>query len=64
MMQRNAYIAVSALVFSLVALLHISRLWEAWPVQIGPTSIPVWISWLGLGISAFFAFWGFTALRR
>ena len=63
-MQRNAYIAVSALVFSLVALLHILRLWEAWPVQIGPMSIPVWISWLGLAVGALLAFWGLTALRR
>lgn len=63
-MQRNAYIVVSVLVFCLVALVHIVRLWEAWPVQIGATSIPVWISWLGLAVSALLAFWGLTAFRR
>jgi hypothetical protein len=54
------YPAVSALVFAAVALGHLTRLLQRWPVQLGPWSVPMSVSWIGLPISALLAIWGLT----
>jgi len=56
------YVAVSALIFALVALVHLVRLAKRWPVQIGSLTIPITASWIGFLIAAFLAIWGFAQL--
>ena len=54
----NYYAAVTALIFAIVAVIHIVRLTNGWPVQVGSRSIPMSVSWVGLVISAVLAIWG------
>lgn len=54
----NYYAAVTALIFALVALMHLVRLTNGWAVQVGSRSIPMPVSWVGLVISAVLAIWG------
>ena len=56
------YVTVSALIFALVALVHLVRLAKRWPVQIGSSSIPIAASWVGLLVAAVLAIWGFSQL--
>ena len=56
------YVALSALIFALVALVHLVRLAKRWPVQIGSLTIPITVSWIGFLIPAFLAIWGFAQL--
>jgi hypothetical protein len=39
------YAILAALIFTLVAVLQLVRALKRWPVTIGTTSIPVWVSW-------------------
>jgi hypothetical protein len=55
----NSYATVSALIFAVVAIAHLVRLIKQWAVQIGPTSVPMSVSWVGLIIAALLAIWGF-----
>ena len=55
----NSYTIVSALIFALVAIAHLVRLIKQWVVQIGPTSVPMSASWIGLIVAALLAIWGF-----
>jgi hypothetical protein len=57
------YAIVSAIVFTLVALLHALRLINGWPVQIGAWGIPELASWIGLAVTAALATWGFRVSR-
>jgi alpha-D-ribose 1-methylphosphonate 5-phosphate C-P lyase len=54
----NYYAAVTALIFAIVALIHIVRLTNGWSVQVGSRSIPMSVSWVGRGISAVLAIGG------
>ena len=54
----NYYAAVTALIFAIIAIIHIVRLTGGWPVQIGSRSIPMSVSWVGLVISVVLAIWG------
>ena len=63
-MQAKPFIALSTLIFVLVALAHACRLYRGWSLQVGPYAIPVDASWLGLVIAAVLAIWGIALLRR
>lgn len=40
------YLSVSAVVFAVIAVTHVLRAIQAWPVAIGAWAIPVSASWL------------------
>jgi len=50
------------LIFAVVAVGHLTRLLKRWPVQIGPVSVPMSVSWIGLPIAALISIWGFMQL--
>jgi hypothetical protein len=56
------YAVVSALIFAIVAVAHAIRLVNRWAVQLGPYSVPVSVSWIGLVIAALISVWGFAQL--
>ena len=58
----NAYAAVSALIFAVVAIAHLVRIINRWSVVIGPYNISMNVSWVALVVSALIAIWGFMQL--
>jgi hypothetical protein len=58
----SAYAVISALIFAVVAAVHLIRLLNRWDVQIGPYSVPMSVSWIGLVIAALISIWGFAQL--
>lgn len=60
----NYYAAVSALIFALVALAHLVRIVNRWAVQIGPLSVSMSVSWVGLVVAILIAIWGFMQLGQ
>jgi hypothetical protein len=58
----NYYAAVSALIFAVVAIVHLIRILRGWAVHIGPHSVPMSLSWIGLVIAALLAIWGVMQL--
>jgi len=60
----KSYIAISAIIFALVAIGHIVRLVQGWDVQIAGMGIAMSVSWIALIVSAALAVWGALVLRR
>jgi hypothetical protein len=60
----SAYAAVSALIFAIVAIVHLARLLKGWTVQVGAFSAPMSVSWIGLLVSALMALWGLMQLAH
>ena len=58
----NAYAAVSALIFAVVAIMHVFRVINRWTVAIGPYNVPMNVSWAALVVSALLSIWGFAQL--
>ena len=54
----KSYVAISAIIFALVAIGHIVRLMQGWDVQIGGMGIVMSISWIALVVSAALAVYG------
>ena len=58
------YAVISALVFAVVAVAHLIRLVNRWAVQLGPYSVPMSVSWIGLVIATLISVWGFAQLAH
>ena len=62
-MNNRAYLVISGTIFSLVALAHLARAVESWPVQIAGWTVPVAVSWLGFVVTSALAIWAFSLVR-
>jgi hypothetical protein len=60
----KAYIAVSAIIFAVVAILHVVRIVQGWQVQLGDIGVAMSVSRIALFVSAALAVWGAVVLRR
>jgi hypothetical protein len=63
-MDKKTYVAVTTMVFLIVALLHLARLFAGWDAVIGGWEVPLWVSWLALLVSGFLAWSGFKLATR
>jgi len=60
----NFYAAVSALIFALVAIMHVFRVINRGSVAVGPYNLSMNVSWAALVVSALLAIWGFMQIPQ
>ena len=58
-MDRKTFCMLAGIIFTLVALFHLVRIYMDWPVMIADWSVPKWVSWLGLIVAGGLAIFGF-----
>ena len=59
-MSKN-YTNVSGVIFGFVSLAHVGRAITAMPVQIGSSTIPIWVSWVAAVVAAALCVWAFRS---
>ena len=57
------YARVSGAVFTLLALVQLTRTVLGWPIEVAGVAIPLWVSGLAFAITASLALWAFRAAR-
>jgi hypothetical protein len=60
----KSYLTLSAVVFAIVALAHLTRAIAGWTIVIGPWTVPVALSWIGAVAAAALSGWAFSLARR
>ncbi len=63
-MNRGTFCIVAGVIFAIVALLHLLRVYMGWPVVIGDWSAPMWVSWIALVVAGVLAIWGLAIAAR
>jgi hypothetical protein len=63
-MNRETFCIVAGVIFAVVALLHLLRIYMDWPVVIGDWSAPLWVSWIALVVAGILAIWGLAFASR
>jgi hypothetical protein len=63
-MKITSYVMASAIIFTVVGLVHLLRAIQGWPVELGAWLIPVWVSGVAFVLSGGLALWGFSFLRK
>ena len=63
-MSCRTYLWFSGTIFGVVAALHVLRLVNGWPFQVGPFILPVVLSWAGVAVAAGLCLWAFRLSAR
>ena len=63
-MDQKTFSIVAGVVFAVVAVLHLLRIYMNWPVVIADWSVPMWVSWVGFVIAGGLAFFGLRLAAR
>jgi hypothetical protein len=58
-MNRKTYCLLAGIIFTLVTLFHLIRIFEDWPIIIGDWSVPKSVSWVALVVAGGLALLGF-----
>jgi hypothetical protein len=65
-MTHRTFAVVAGIIFTLVALFHLVRIFADWPLIIGDWSVPKWVSWVAYIVAgglALFEF-RFAAMKK
>ena len=57
------YLLITATLFGLIALAHVSRLLRHWPVNLGSYTVPLGVPWLGLLVAGGLCIWALRLAR-
>jgi hypothetical protein len=63
-MDRKTFTLLAGVVFAIVALLHLLRIYMAWPVVIGDWAVPMWVSWIALVVAGGLSYFGLSLTQR
>ena len=63
-MNAKTFSLVAGVIFAVVALFHLVRIFTEWTVIIGDWSIPMWVSWIALVVAGGLALLGLRLSER
>jgi len=64
-MDQKTFTLIAGVIFAVVALLHLLRVYMAWPVMIGGWTVPMWVSWIGFVVAGGLSYFALSfAMRR
>ena len=64
-MDQKTFTILAGVVFAVVALLHVLRIWMGWPAAIGGWAVPMWLSWVAVVVAGGLSYLGLSlAMRR
>jgi hypothetical protein len=63
-MSQKTFNLLAGAIFAVVALLHLLRLYFGWSTVLDDWTVPMWVSWLGLVITAGLAYFGISLAMR
>jgi hypothetical protein len=63
-MTEKTFATVAAVIFALVALLHLLRLVMGWSIVIDSWTAPMWLSWVGLVVAGGLSYYGARLAMR
>jgi hypothetical protein len=63
-MTQKTFSLVASMIFSLIALAHLSRLVFQWPLLLAGWAVPFWVNGLALLVFAYLAYQGFRLAKK
>jgi hypothetical protein len=64
LMNQKTFDLVAGIIFALVALLHLLRIYAGWPIVIRNWAVPLWFSWVGLLVAGALSYSGLRLVAR
>ena len=57
---QRTFNVVASVIFAVVALLHLLRIYMGWPIVIGSWTAPMWVSWIALVVAGGLSYFGLS----
>jgi uncharacterized integral membrane protein len=61
---QRTFNVVASVIFAMVALLHLLRIYMDWPIVIGSWTAPMWVSWIALVVAGSLSYFGLSLARQ
>ena len=55
-MSSKAYYSITGVIFLVIGVLHLLRILNSWPVNIGTFVVPMWLSWAGAIVASYLSY--------
>lgn len=62
-MTTKNYSLLAAVIFTIIAVVQLTRAVMGWEVMVGSTLMPVWLSWVAFLVAGALAWLGYSAAR-
>jgi hypothetical protein len=63
-MSQKTFTIIASVIFGVVALFHVLRIFLGWPAVVGGWTVPMWVSWIGLVIAGGLSYLGIDLATR
>jgi hypothetical protein len=63
-MDQKTFTLLAGVIFAIVALAHLLRIFMGWPIVIDNWTAPMWLSWIALVIAGVLSYFGLTLGSR
>ena len=60
----RTYTLLTGVIFGVLALAHVARLFLDWPVQVAGWAVPTWLSWIAIIATGALSVWAFRLAGR
>lgn len=62
--RERTYLMVAGVIFTIVSLAHLWRLFSSAPLVLGSWEVPLWLSWIGVMVAVYLAYTSFHLAMR
>ena len=62
-MNQKTFLTVAGSIFAIISVMHLLRAVLGWQAVIGSFTIPMWLSWVAIPVSAFLAYSAFKLAK-
>jgi hypothetical protein len=63
-MNLKNFTLLAGVIFAIVALAHLLRVFMGWPIVIDNWTVPMWLSWIALVFAGGLSYFGFGLVSR
>ena len=63
-MSQKTFTTIASVIFGIVALLQLLRIFLGWSVVIGGWMVPMWFSWIGVVVAGGMSYFGISLARK
>jgi len=63
-MNQKTFVLLAGVIFAIVALAHLLRIFMDWPIVIDNWTVPMWLSWIALVVAGDLSGFGLSLVSR
>jgi hypothetical protein len=59
-MDQKTFVLLAGIIFAIVAVCHLLRIFMGWPIVVDTWTVPMWLSWIALVVAGGLSYFGLS----